>query len=63
MNYEYKRQVSRAFAGIGFGGQYPIVIPELDLVIVFTGWNILAEGPRMSSQEAIKRILAAVIEP
>ncbi len=63
LNYEYKGQVSRAFAGIGFGGQYPIVIPELDLVIVFTGWNILAEGPSMSSQEAIKRILAAVIEP
>jgi CubicO group peptidase (beta-lactamase class C family) len=63
LNYEYKGQVSRAFAGIGFGGQYPIVIPELDLVIVFTGWNILAEGPSMSSQEAIKRILEAVIEP
>jgi CubicO group peptidase (beta-lactamase class C family) len=63
LNYEYKGQVRGAFAGIGFGGQYPIVIPELDLVIVFTGWNILAEGPRMSSQEAIKRILEAVIEP
>lgn len=63
LNYEYKGQVRGAFAGIGFGGQYPIVIPELDLVIVFTGWNILAEGPRMSSQEAIKRILETVIEP
>jgi CubicO group peptidase (beta-lactamase class C family) len=63
LSYEYNGQAGRAFSGIGFGGQYPIVIPELDLVIVFTGWNILAEGPRMSSQEGIKRILAAVIEP
>lgn len=63
VNYEYNGQMHKAFAGIGFGGQYPIVIPELDMVIVFTGWNILAEGPRMSAQEGIKRILEAVIEP
>jgi len=63
LNYEYKGQARRAFAGIGFGGQYPIVIPELDMVIVFTGWNILAEGPRMSTKEGIKRILEAVSEP
>ncbi|MFQ3199196.1 MAG: hypothetical protein ACI8R9_001809 [Paraglaciecola sp.] len=63
VNYEYKGEKRVAFAGFGFGGQYPIVIPELDMVIVFTGWNILAEGPSLSPREGIKRILEAVIEP
>ncbi len=29
-----------AFAAIGYGGQYLIVVPQLDLIAVFTGWNI-----------------------
>jgi CubicO group peptidase (beta-lactamase class C family) len=29
-----------AFGGSGFGGQRPIVVPEHDLVMVFTGWNV-----------------------
>ena len=28
------------YGGWGWGGQFPLVIPELDLVAVFTGWNI-----------------------
>ena len=63
VNYKYKGEKRVAFAGFGFGGQYPIVIPELDMVIVFTGWNILAEGPRLSARKGIERILQAVIEP
>ena len=27
--------------GKGFGGQRPIVLPDLDTIIVVTGWNIL----------------------
>ena len=26
----------------GFGGQLPIVIPDYDIVMVFTAWNVLA---------------------
>ena len=63
VRYEYQGEERVAFAGFGFGGQYPIVIPELDLVIVFTGWNILAEGPRLSALEGIERILQAVKDP
>jgi CubicO group peptidase (beta-lactamase class C family) len=29
-----------AWTGLGFGGQRLIVVPEYDLVLVFTGWNI-----------------------
>ncbi len=34
------------WAGSGFGGQFPMAVPELDLVVVFNGWSIL---PGMSS--------------
>ena len=29
-----------AYAARGYGGQSLIVVPEFDLVAVFTGWNI-----------------------
>ena len=31
------------YGGWGWGGQFPLVVPELDLVAVFTGWNIYEE--------------------
>jgi len=49
-----------AFGGDGFGGQRPIVLPEQDLVLVFTGWNILPDRPSLRAQVAIERILEAV---
>jgi hypothetical protein len=39
----------------------PIIVPEHDLVLVFTGWNILPDGPRLSHREAIDRVLRAVV--
>jgi len=62
IHYQYRGEQRVAFAGLGFGGQHLIVIPELDMVLVFTGWNIRAEGPRLTSTEAINRVLAAVTE-
>ena len=52
-----------AFAGVGFGGQLPIVLPELDIVLVFTGWNIHADRPSLGAQDAIERVLEAVKAP
>jgi CubicO group peptidase (beta-lactamase class C family) len=49
-----------AWAGSGFGGQMPIVVAEHDLVLVFTGWNVLPGKARLSHIEAIKRVLAAI---
>ena len=51
-----------AWAGSGFGGQRPIVVPEYDLLIVFTAWNILPGGPVLTTEVAIDRVLQAVIE-
>ena len=32
-------------AGLGYGGQYLLIIPERDLVAVMTGWNIFEPYP------------------
>jgi hypothetical protein len=42
----------------GFGGQILMVFPEEDLIVVFTGWNILKD--EAGSRELVNRILPAV---
>ncbi len=42
----------------GFGGQRLMVFPEEDLIVVFTGWNIL--GTPVTNREFVSRILPAV---
>jgi CubicO group peptidase (beta-lactamase class C family) len=59
--YPYGKESRLAFAAEGFGGQHAIVIPELDLVAVFTGWNILPGMPNLSPRDAIDRVVAAVV--
>ncbi len=51
-----------AWAGSGFGGQMPIILPEQDLVLVVTGWNILPEGLHFGHKEAIDRVLRAIVD-
>jgi CubicO group peptidase (beta-lactamase class C family) len=48
-----------AYAASGYGGQWLLVVPELDLLAVFTAWNIY-DKPALSSSLALKRVLAAV---
>ena len=52
-----------AWTGSGFGGQFPIIVPEHDLVLVFTGWNVLEGKPSLRPRIAIDRILRTVITP
>ncbi len=60
--YPYGKDDARlTFAGSGFGGQVPIAIPEYDIVIVATAWNILG-GPGLSYRVAIDRVLAAITD-
>jgi CubicO group peptidase (beta-lactamase class C family) len=44
-----------AWAALGLGGQRLLVLPEDQLIMVFTGWNILAESS-LNSREAIDRL-------
>lgn len=52
------------FMANGLGGQYLIVIPQQDLIAVFTGWNINGisskKPPEINS--LLERVLAAVID-
>ncbi|HET6768277.1 MAG TPA: serine hydrolase [Chitinophagaceae bacterium] len=59
--YEYDNDIQKyAWAGSGFGGQWPIIIPEYDIVAVFTGWNITGGNPSLRVNEAISRLVNAV---
>jgi CubicO group peptidase (beta-lactamase class C family) len=51
-----------AFVGQGLGGQLAIIIPEYDLVLVFTAWNVLT-GPSLSTRVAIDRVVSAIKRP
>ncbi len=49
------------FACNGYGGQFLMVAPEYDLVLVFNGWNIHYNTYPLSSYDALKdRIIPAV---
>jgi hypothetical protein len=59
--YAYSTDNSKyAWTGSGFGGQWPIIIPEYDIVAVFTGWNIIGGSPSLRVMEAIRRLINAV---
>ena len=59
--FTYEGESQRAYFGKGFGGQRPIFLPELDLVIVLTGWNILPGQPFFHAMEAIERVTNTII--
>jgi CubicO group peptidase (beta-lactamase class C family) len=48
-----------AYAAWGYGGQLLIVVPELELITVFTGWNIY-EKPSLNPGVVLPRVFAAV---
>ena len=61
--YPNPLQPSRfVWSGSGFGGQIPMAVPELDLIIVFYGWNILPGQPALPRARVTERILRAVSE-
>lgn len=60
--YPYGKDDPRiAFAGSGFGGQLPSVIPGYDLIIIVNAWNI-GNGPALRQREVMDRVLAAVTD-
>ena len=49
-----------AILASGLGGQRMIVIPEYDIVAVFTGWNIY-DVPALHSYTAMTKVINSVI--
>lgn len=54
--------VTVQYQGSGYGGQFPIVVPELDLVIVFNAWNIHDTAKR-STSTAVREVILPAVEP
>jgi CubicO group peptidase (beta-lactamase class C family) len=48
-----------AYAADGYGGQYLLVVPSLDLIAVFTGWNIW-DKPELDMVYALEGVLRSV---
>ena len=48
-----------SIAGSGFGGQFPVVVPGKDLVVVFNAWNNHDRPPRNSAEAILTRIVPA----
>jgi len=49
----------KAFFAWGYGGQFLFVVPRLELIAVFTGWNIY-DKPELDPQLALGRVMKAV---
>ena len=47
------------YSGSGYGGQYLMIIPEYDLVMVFNGWNVF-DIPRPSIEYLSERVIQAI---
>ena len=47
-----------AITGLGYGGQRLIIIPEKELIAVFTGWNIY-DKPSLNANFVLKHLLHA----
>jgi Beta-lactamase class C and other penicillin binding proteins len=55
----YDKKKGWIFSGSGYGGQYLMVMPEYDIVVVFNGWNIF-DFERPSIEYLSSRIIEAI---
>ena len=61
--HPHPRDSSRfVWAGSGFGGQFPVAVPDEDLILVFNGWNILPGRPSLPMRRMLARIVAGVTD-
>lgn len=51
-----------AWCGSGFGGQWPVIIPEYNIVAVFNGWNVIDGKPSLGVRTIIGRLVNAVVD-
>jgi len=58
--YADPRDATRfVWSGSGFGGQFPIAFPELDMVVVINAWNILPGSPSLHMGKTMARLSKA----
>lgn len=49
--------------GSGFGGQFPIAVPEQDLIVIVNQWNLLPDGPVLLPPMFMERLLRDLSHP
>ncbi|TDI69662.1 MAG: class C beta-lactamase-related serine hydrolase, partial [Bacteroidetes bacterium] len=54
------RDNSVIWAGLGFGGQYLLVLPELDLVAVINSWNLYGRPERRILNDFLDGLIGSV---
>ena len=62
LNSYGKKKAEIAWRGSGFGGQIPIILPQYDMVVIFTAWNILPNMPYPAPAFLIDKILHSINE-
>lgn len=61
--YPFGRDTSQYYwAGSGFGGQVPIVLPNEDIVVVFNAWSILPGQSRLPLRATLARIVGGIAD-
>ena len=58
-----KKSTAVAWRGSGFGGQFALVLPQYDAVVILTAWNILPNMPYPTAALLIDHIRRAVNGP
>jgi len=59
---EYQGEQTKVFAGNGYGGQFIMVAPEHDILLVFNGWNI-HDRPEKSTYTVFQELILPQLEP
>lgn len=57
---DWKNNSVFAITGLGYGGQYLFIVPELDLVMIFNGWNLYGPSNKSTFRAFNESILPAV---
>lgn len=54
---EYENGQTKIFAGNGYGGQFLMMAPEYDMLVLFNGWNIHSRTEKSTWRVLQNRIL------
>ncbi len=54
---EHRTTEKRIYAGNGYGGQFLMMVPEKELIVLFNGWNIHSQTKKSSWTALQERIL------
>lgn len=60
--HEYGNNHQLAWCGSGFGGQFPVIIPEYNIVAVFNAWNVTEGRSALGTRTILRRLVGALVD-